>query len=77
MDIGVVVKHLLGIGENIAGIDRVSDGISIRVCAVESYYILLTEGGQLYAGRRYNTKSRMVPVDNLQDVDMQMCYSLR
>lgn len=77
MDIGAVVKHLLDIGENIAGVRTVPDGIGIRVCAVESYLILLTEDGKLYVDRRYDSKSKMVPVDNLEDIDMQMSYSLR
>ncbi len=76
MDIGDVVKHLLDIGENIAGVRTVPDGISIRVCAVESYLILLTEDGELYVDRRYDSKFKMVPVDNLEDIDMQISYSL-
>ena len=72
LNIGLLVEHLLGIGENIASINKTQEGYVIRVCNCVSYHILLTFNGEIYAHRRYYNKERMYIIEKLDDIELDL-----
>lgn len=70
LSIGLLVEHLLDIGENIASINKTQEGYVIMVCNCNSYHILLTFDNGLYAHKRYYNKGRMYRIEKLVDIEL-------